>query len=67
MREEGGFVTPSWEALLDCFEAPNGQHLSLSWQESAKISKLKLARNVVRQPKHFSVMFPSQFFAWNTN
>jgi hypothetical protein len=24
MREEEGFETPTWEALLECFEAPNG-------------------------------------------
>jgi hypothetical protein len=48
MREEGGFVTPSWEALLECFEAPNGQHLPLFWREPAKNNKLKLAGNAVK-------------------
>jgi hypothetical protein len=31
MREEEGFETPTWEALLKCFEAQNGQHLPLFW------------------------------------
>jgi hypothetical protein len=42
MREEGVFVTPSWEALLGCFETQNGQHLPLFWREPAKNSELML-------------------------
>jgi hypothetical protein len=47
-REEEGFETPTWEALLECFEAQNGQHLPLFWREPAKNSKLMLVRNVVK-------------------
>jgi hypothetical protein len=28
-REEEGFETPTWDALLECFEIRNGQHLPL--------------------------------------
>jgi hypothetical protein len=48
MREEGGFETPTWEALLECFEAQNGQHLPLFWREPAKNSKLMLAGNAAK-------------------
>jgi hypothetical protein len=46
-REERskGFCYPKLEALLECFVAQNGQHLPFFWQESAKISKLKLVGN----------------------
>jgi hypothetical protein len=43
LREERGFETPTWEALLECFEPPNGQHLPLFWREHAKNNKLMLA------------------------
>jgi hypothetical protein len=46
-----GFCYPKLEALLECFVAPNGQHLPLSWRESAKISKQKLAGNAVKCTK----------------
>jgi hypothetical protein len=48
LREEGGFETPTWEALLECFEPQNGQHLPLFWREPAKNSKLMLAGNAAK-------------------
>jgi hypothetical protein len=45
MREEEGFETPTWEALLECFEAQNGQHLPFFWREPSKNSKQMLAGN----------------------
>jgi hypothetical protein len=48
LREERGFETPTWEALLECFEPQNGQHLPLFWREPAKNSKLMLAGNAAK-------------------
>jgi hypothetical protein len=42
MREEGGFVTPSWEALLECFEAPKWATPPLVLVRIAKNNKLML-------------------------
>jgi hypothetical protein len=47
-REEEGFETPTWDALLECFETQNGQHLPLFWREPAKNNKLMLAGNAAK-------------------
>jgi hypothetical protein len=47
-REEEDFETPTWDALLECFEIQNGQHLPLFWREPAKNSKLMLVGNVAK-------------------
>jgi hypothetical protein len=49
VREGEGFETPTWEALLGCFEAQNGQHLPLFWREPAKNNKLMLAGNAAKR------------------
>jgi hypothetical protein len=43
-REEKKWVskTLTWEALLGCFMAPNGQHLPFSGENLQKISKQSL-------------------------
>jgi hypothetical protein len=46
-REEEGFETPTWDALLECYETQNGQHLPFC-REPAKNNKLMLARNVAK-------------------
>jgi hypothetical protein len=50
-ERRGYYVTQLLEALLECFVAQNGQHLPLSWRESAKTSKQKLAGNAVKCTK----------------
>jgi hypothetical protein len=48
LREERGFETSTWKALLECFEPQNGQHLPLFWRELAKSSKLMFAGNAAK-------------------
>jgi hypothetical protein len=55
MREEEGFETRTWEVLLECFEAQNGQHLPLFWQKPAKNNKLMLVGNDVNTNKHLEI------------
>ena len=59
-REEEGFETPTWEALLECFEAQNGQHLPLSWRESTKASNQKFAGNAIKCTKQLKKISVSE-------
>jgi hypothetical protein len=56
-RERKGIETPTWEALLECFEALNGKHLPLFWREPAKNSKLMFVGNVVKNTQNNSEIF----------
>jgi hypothetical protein len=63
-REEESFETPTWDALLECFEGQNGQHLPLFWREPAKNNKLMLAGNAVKNTQNnseISVSVKQQF------